>query len=154
MTKPNPLLKFFFRLPVYLYRARLGWLLGHRFLMLTHRGRKTGQLRETVLLVLHYSRRRRRRESIVVARYAEKADWYRNIQASPAVRIDTAGRRFVPTQRFLSVDEAYDLLTHYDRRSLFGRTVLWVFGFRYERSEAGRRRLAEGMKMVGFREVR
>jgi hypothetical protein len=39
-------------LPIYLYRLDLGRLLGHRFLLLVHRGRESGLLRETVLEVL------------------------------------------------------------------------------------------------------
>jgi hypothetical protein len=41
-------------LPIYLYRLDLGWLLGHRFLMLVHQGRRSGLLRETVLEVILY----------------------------------------------------------------------------------------------------
>ena len=32
---------YFLRAPVYLYRWRLGWLLGKRFVLLTHIGRRT-----------------------------------------------------------------------------------------------------------------
>jgi hypothetical protein len=32
--------------------SRVGWLLGHRFLMLTHRGRRTGRVYRTVLEVV------------------------------------------------------------------------------------------------------
>jgi hypothetical protein len=34
-AKPRGLLKWGFNLPILLYRARLGWLLGHRFLLLS-----------------------------------------------------------------------------------------------------------------------
>jgi len=36
-------LRLAFRLPIYLYRLDLGWLLGHRFLLLVHRGRESGR---------------------------------------------------------------------------------------------------------------
>ncbi len=51
---PLGVLCFGFTVPILLYRARLGWLLGHRFLLLTHRGWKTGKIRRTVLEVVHY----------------------------------------------------------------------------------------------------
>ncbi len=38
-----------FRAPVYLYRWRLGCLFGHRLLLLTHFGHRTGVRRQTVL---------------------------------------------------------------------------------------------------------
>jgi hypothetical protein len=37
------LLRLLFRTPTMLYRIRMGWLLGDRFLLLTHTGRKTGK---------------------------------------------------------------------------------------------------------------
>ena len=52
--KPTGIVRVAFRLPVYLYRANLGWLLGHRGLLLTHRGRKSGRVYQTVLEVIRY----------------------------------------------------------------------------------------------------
>ena len=40
--------------PRWFYRLGLGWLLGYRVMQLTHRGRKSGVLRRTILEVLHY----------------------------------------------------------------------------------------------------
>ena len=45
---PTGVLRALLGLPVHLYHARLGVLLGHRFLLLVHTGRKTGLHRETV----------------------------------------------------------------------------------------------------------
>ena len=50
--QPAGALRLAFRLPIYLYRLDLGWMLGHRFLLFVHLGRKSGLLRETVLEVL------------------------------------------------------------------------------------------------------
>ena len=49
---PGRLALVVFRAPLSLYRRGWGWLLGRTFLMLAHVGRKTGQLRETVAMVL------------------------------------------------------------------------------------------------------
>ena len=43
-----------FKLPVVLYRLRLGWLLGKRFMLLTHVGRRSGKVRRTILAVLRF----------------------------------------------------------------------------------------------------
>jgi hypothetical protein len=55
-SRPSRALALALRLPSYIYRLRLGGLLGHRFLLLTHRRRKSGLTRRTPLEVLHYVR--------------------------------------------------------------------------------------------------
>ena len=64
VIKKKGILWYFFRAPVYLYRWRLGWLLGHRLLLLTHIGRRTGLRRQTVLEVVEY--RKEIPEAVVV----------------------------------------------------------------------------------------
>jgi hypothetical protein len=51
---PYRLGRLAFQLPIWLYRLRLGWLLGDRFLLLPHIGRKSGQVRQTVLEVVRH----------------------------------------------------------------------------------------------------
>jgi hypothetical protein len=71
-SKPAGVLRLAFRLPIYLYRLDLGWLLGHRFLLLVHRGRKTSLLHQTVLEVVLYDPTIR--ESVVASAWGEEAD--------------------------------------------------------------------------------
>jgi hypothetical protein len=71
-SKPTGAKRLAFRLPIYLYRLNLGWLLGNRFLLLVHRGRKSGLLRETVLEVLLHDPATR--ESVVLSAGGEKSD--------------------------------------------------------------------------------
>jgi len=52
--KPTGLLRLLLRAPILLYRARAGWLLGHRFVYVAHRGRRTGARREVVVEVVCY----------------------------------------------------------------------------------------------------
>lgn len=56
MSRPptSPFLRRLARAPVALYRWRLGWLLGHQFILLVHVGRQRGLERRTVLEVVHY----------------------------------------------------------------------------------------------------
>jgi deazaflavin-dependent oxidoreductase (nitroreductase family) len=91
-TRPSGLLRLALKLPSLLYRAHLGWLLGHRFLLVTHRGRKTGRVHQTVLEVARYDPTTG--ESIVVAGWGAKTDWYRNLQANPALAIQTGRERY------------------------------------------------------------
>ena len=103
-----------FRLPIYLYRLNLGWLLVHRGLLFIHRGHKSGLLRETVLEVIMYNPATGK--SVVLSAWGEKAAWYRNIQATPALEARTASERCVPEQRFLAPEENHAVLADYRRR--------------------------------------
>ncbi|MGH2352809.1 MAG: nitroreductase/quinone reductase family protein [Chloroflexota bacterium] len=91
--------------------------------------------------------------------YGERADWYRNIRARPAVEIETGRDRYAPVQRFLDADEAYQELRGYQRRyPLVSRVLLrWFAGMlrvRYDGTEGTFRTLAERGRMVSFRPAR
>jgi deazaflavin-dependent oxidoreductase (nitroreductase family) len=81
---PRGLLRWFLRLPIVLYRLRLGWLLGRRFLLLTHTGRKSGQAHSTVLEVVRYEAATHR--CIVASGWGIRSQWYRNVLHDPRVR--------------------------------------------------------------------
>jgi deazaflavin-dependent oxidoreductase (nitroreductase family) len=74
------------RAPIWLFRARLGFLLGGRFVLLEHRGRKSGRRRYAVLEVVD---RPAPGSVTVVAGLGPRSQWYRNIVAEPHVRIQT-----------------------------------------------------------------
>ena len=89
---PRGLMRLLFRAPNVLYRLHLGRLLGHRFLQLTHRGRRSGALHQTVVEVV--GRDRASGAYCVAAGWGKKSDWYRNILADPHVRVRVGGRVF------------------------------------------------------------
>ena len=149
-AKPSGLLKLGFNLPILLYHAHLGWLLGHRFLLLTHQGRKSGKTHQTVLEVVSYDRSTG--ESTVMSAYGLRADWYQNIMSHPALEVQTAGRRYVPEQRMLDAQERFAALAMYERRYRWAfRAVMTYLGYRYDGTDAGLRTLANLVVMVGFR---
>lgn len=103
--KPTGFLKFALRAPIWFYRARLGRLLGQRYLYLAHRGRKSGVRRETVVEVLSFSRAVP--EVVVVAGWGAKADWYRNLVAAPALEVRVGATSWLePEHRYLCDAEA------------------------------------------------
>jgi deazaflavin-dependent oxidoreductase (nitroreductase family) len=149
-AKPRGALKFGYNLPIWLYRLRLGWLLGHRFLLLTHRGRKSGKLRHTVLEVVHFDHATG--ESAVLSAYGERADWYQNIQANPPVEVLTGGTRYTPQYRLLEVSERLAALRIYQRRYRRAfQAIMRFLGHPYDGTEAELRALAESVLMVAFR---
>ena len=105
-TRPQPsaALNALYRAPAWLYRWRLGWLAGHRFLLLTYRGRRTGRTLQAVLEVVRYDRATR--ESTVVSAYGPTAGWYLSLRSAPALRIQTGRLDYPPHHRFLGPDEA------------------------------------------------
>jgi len=88
-------------------------MLGKRILALTHRGRRSGKLHETILEVVSFDPDTR--ESVVASAYGSKADWYRNLQASPAVRVRTGRLDYVPVHRFLTPEEATEAADRFCR---------------------------------------
>ena len=72
------------RAPIWIYQARAGLLFGSRMLMLEHVGRKSGAPRFAVLEVVDHPSP----DSYVVASgFCRNAQWFRNIQANPRVRV-------------------------------------------------------------------
>jgi deazaflavin-dependent oxidoreductase (nitroreductase family) len=141
-AKPSRLLKWGFNLPILLYHARLGWLLGHRFLLLTLQGRKTGKTHQTMLEVVSFDRSTG--ESTVMSAYGIRSDWYQNIIAHAALKVQTAGRQYVPELRLLDVEERFTALAMYERRYRWAfRAVMTYLGYRYDGSDAGLRTLLE-----------
>ena len=140
--------------PRLLYAWHLAWLLGHRFLALTYRGRKTGRVHETVLEVLRYDPSTG--ESIVVSAYGPAAGWYRSLRAEPAVRVRTGRLTYGPVQqRFLQPVEAREIAEEFSRRHpLEARlipTVLGLIGASGAREAPDGRELLASLPMVALR---
>lgn len=106
--------RWLMRAPIWLYRAGAGPLLGSRVLMLEHIGRKSGARRYVVLEVIDHPTT----DTYVVASgFGSKAQWFRNIEADPNVRVWAASR--TPDRglaRVLTQDEADHALANYRSR--------------------------------------
>ncbi|WP_448809699.1 nitroreductase family deazaflavin-dependent oxidoreductase [Agromyces bauzanensis] len=115
--KPGSVVAFFNRAPVALYRARLGWLLGGHFLLLTTTGRKTGRTRRTVLEVARRVDAPGGRTALwVIASRGRRTDWYANARAGGPTRVTWKARTFTPQVHALDADERAELLADYQRR--------------------------------------
>jgi deazaflavin-dependent oxidoreductase (nitroreductase family) len=112
--KPKGLLRFLLRTPIWLYRARLGWLTGTRLLYLAHRGRKSGARREVVVETVRYDRTVP--EVVVIAAWGKDPDWYKNLLAAPAIEVRLGTHRWPePEHRFLDAAETQTTLLAYQR---------------------------------------
>lgn len=153
MGRPSRLLKVAFDAPAVLYRIGLGWMLGKRLVAVTHRGRKTGQSRETVLEVLFDPDSK---ESVVVSAYGTRADWYRNLRVQPALRVRTGRMDYVPEQRFLTADETREAAIEFSRRHprevrLVPRVLPAIGAVVPKHSDSGPVDLLASLPMVAFR---
>ncbi|WP_006244379.1 nitroreductase family deazaflavin-dependent oxidoreductase [Mycolicibacterium tusciae] len=102
------------RAPIWVYRAGLGFVFGSRMLMLEHIGRRTGATRYVVLEVIDHPDP----DSYIVASgFGTRAQWFKNVQANPQVKISAGGRRSVPAEaRHLTTAEADAALQSYIAR--------------------------------------
>lgn len=155
MTSPPPRwLRTALRLPRHLYRLGLGPLLGGRFLLLAHTGRRTGRRRSTVLEVVH-------RDPVgpvlvVVSGFGARADWLRNLDAGGPAEVTVGRARFPAEHRTLGVEEAESVVADYERRNRLIRPVLHrvlsrLLDHPYRGMAADRARLARTLPLVALR---
>jgi deazaflavin-dependent oxidoreductase (nitroreductase family) len=124
-ARPGPLLRRALKLPLLMYRVGLGWLFGHHLARVTHVGRRSGRIRQTVVEVLRYDPRTR--ELVVAAGWGGQTGWYRNVQAADALEVRSGRTAYRPTRRLLSADETYDEVRAYIRQHPWlARLVLTV----------------------------
>ena len=101
----NPLLRALFKSLELLYKTPLRVFLGRYYLVLKHRGRRSGRIYSTVLDIAHVDKATG--EVFVSSGWGDRSDWWRNLKASDAVEIRIGRKTFVPEQRFLDDDEGY-----------------------------------------------
>lgn len=134
LVSPSPrgIFRLLLRFPIVLYRLHLGWLLGRRFLLLTHVGRKTGVWHATVLEVLRYEQSTNR--CLVASGWGEKAQWYRNVLENTDVRYTIGTREREGRARRITVEEADQELREYARRhpKAFRKLVKMMLGETFE----------------------
>jgi deazaflavin-dependent oxidoreductase (nitroreductase family) len=141
-------------MPTYLYDWDAGWLLGRRFLRLTHAGRRSGRVYQTMLEVL--GEERSTGEVFVMAGLGRSAQWYQNVRAGHAVEITIAGERFRPASREVDPVEAVGVLAGYEQRNRLIAPVLWLVfsrlvGWRYDSTPTAQQRLVSELPVVAFR---
>lgn len=139
----------FMRMPTWLYRAHLGWLLGSRFLYIVNRGRKSGKRRHTIVEVVRFDPAVP--EVVVTASRGPRTQWYRNLEAAPAEEVRFGRHRWRrPAQRFLEEAERVEVMKGYAREHPFAARQLGrAFGVS-DADDAGVREIAEQLRAVAF----
>lgn len=146
-ARPRGLKRWFFHVPTYLYRARLGFLLGHRFLMIEHRGRRSGELHRTVVEVAG----RLDDEWVVTSGYGPRADWYRNLRAGGIAAVWIGSRRHGAAVRFLDSTEAAAVFAAYEAaHPRTARALMDEMGVDHDGTDEGRVEMMASIPMVAF----
>ncbi len=106
--------RLFFRAPIYLYRLGLGGLLGKRFLLLNHVGRKSGKTRQTVLEVVNHDKDTG--AFYIASGFGKKSDWYLNILEHPEVNLQVGWRKMRGTAVPLTPEKSGQAMVDYARK--------------------------------------
>jgi deazaflavin-dependent oxidoreductase (nitroreductase family) len=148
--RPGRLALVVFRMPLNAYRHGAGWMLGRTFLQFTHTGRKTGRRHDAVAMVLRYDEITR--EAVICAAWGPQTDWYRNLHAGPAVKVQLGRESFTPVHRFLTDDEAFAVTrrfgTDHPHRL---RLLSAILGWGDLRDDASARQFVRTHPFVAFR---
>lgn len=148
LSHPKGLLRWFLRAPIFLYRLNLGWILGERFLLLTHIGRKSRLPRQTVVEVVYHDRQTDR--YIIASGWGEKSDWLLNITKTPQVSIKVERRNFPAIAQRLSVEAAQTALYKYAQKYpvAFGELSKFMLGQRLPATPESCREVAMAIPFV------
>ncbi len=138
------------RMPIWIYRFGLGGLMGRRFLLLTHQGRKSGLQRQTVLEVVKINPEKG--GYFVVSGFGFRSHWYQNIKANPDVTIQVGNKRMKALAEQLDPEAASLLILEYSRKYPKALKALGkMIGYEIEHSPEGY--LAFGREIPVFRFV-
>jgi deazaflavin-dependent oxidoreductase (nitroreductase family) len=107
LSPPKGMVRLLARTPIWLYRLGLCWMLGKRFVLLNHTGRKSGKPRQVVLEVVMYDPHSR--QVVVCAGFGPQSQWYQNILAQPNVSVQLGSRKWAAAARPLAPEEGADI---------------------------------------------
>ena len=145
---PAGLTRFLFRIPIHLYRRRLGWLFGSRLLLLNHIGRVSGKPRQAILEVAEHDDNR----YVVASGWGPTAAWYQNVVHAPDVTIQVGRRTLAVRAVTLNEDEGADIFARYAvrHRTLAKYLLPRLMGLSVDGSEADFREAGRCMPFVRF----
>lgn len=149
---PRGLARLGWRAPIWFYRLGLGGLLGERFVLLNHIGRKSGQPRQAVLEVVNHNKDTG--AYVVASGFGEKADWYRNVMANPEVTIQVGRKRIAAHAERLPLPQAAVIMLVYNRNHPAAlRTLAGLLGYRTDGSESDVRFFADIIPLIALTPV-
>lgn len=153
LKPPQGISRLLFRAPIWLYKNNLGWLLGKRFLMITHVGRKSGIPRQVVLEIVKY--KPSSETYYVAAAWGEHSDWVKNIRVNPQIQVQVSNQRRETIAETLTPEQAEEVILDYSERHPSAMMSLArMMGYKLDGSEQdfrdfGRQLLMFALKPLG-----
>ena len=146
---PGRLMKHFYRGPIWLYRLGLGFAIGKSTMLLWTQGRKTGKWRPTPL---GYSFDEVAGTYYVVSGWAERSQWYRNLDANPHVRIEAGRRKLRAVAELADPELAFRIHRDYLARNPRAASF-WpkVTGLPFDGSDDAIRQISERCPVVALK---
>jgi deazaflavin-dependent oxidoreductase (nitroreductase family) len=149
-TPPTGISRFLFRLPIWLYRLGLGWLLGGRFVLINHIGCKSGLPRQVVVEVVRHDKSTD--SYIVCSGFGPKAQWYQNLLAMPDVTIQMGAHKLAVHAEPLTREAGgAEMVDYAQRNPVAARNLGKFLGFPVDGSAAGYRAAGEALPFVALR---
>lgn len=144
---PTGLRRTLWRLPISLYRMGLGGLLGRRVMLLTHIGRVSGLPRQAVIEVVDHDEH----GYLAASGFGVRADWYRNVVASPEVTVQVGGQVHQVTAVPLPAEAGADLMARYaSRHPAAARRLCRIMGYAVDGSQEDYREVGRQVPFVRF----
>jgi deazaflavin-dependent oxidoreductase (nitroreductase family) len=137
------------RFPIWIYRLGLGGLLGRRFLLLQHQGRKSGKLRQSVLEIVQAEPELN--TYYVVSGFGTASDWYKNITNTPKATIQVGYQKLAVISEQLDPEEAGELMLEYARKYPKNLQALdKLMGYGLEHTADGYRAFGKQIPIIRF----
>lgn len=149
VTPPKGLNRIMYRLPIWFYRLHLGWMLGERFLLINHIGRKSGLLRKVVVEVVRHDKESK--TIIVASGFGTKSQWYQNLRKTPDVNIQLGTKKYTAHAEFLSAEQGADEMVDYaHRHPSAARELPKLMGYRVDGTDDDYRTLGREIPFVAL----
>jgi deazaflavin-dependent oxidoreductase (nitroreductase family) len=150
---PRGFMAWLLRTPKWLYRFHLGGLLGNHVLLLTHIGRKTGQIRQTVIELVQHDEASG--VFYVASGWGEKSDWYKNIMANPSVTIQVKNKKYKAVAERVTPEMGGQIVLNYVHRYPFAQRALSrIMKFPLDGSEESAINFGRNIPIIAFRTIR
>jgi deazaflavin-dependent oxidoreductase (nitroreductase family) len=149
--RPGRLARLLLKAPVLIFRWHLGFLLGRRFLLVTHVGRRSGQTYQTVVEVVGS----RGRRWYVMSGFGRTSDWYLNVREAGTAEVGVGRGASRVKVRELDTAAAVDVIAAYERRNrliapVIRRALSRQVGWRYTGTDSERGRLVSQLPILEF----
>lgn len=146
---PGPWMRALYRLPVWLTESGFAALVPHSVMLLTVPGRRSGRDRT---VALSYQHDPDHDVYFVVAGWGTRSHWYRNLEASPRVKLRLGNRRITAVASNASDEVSLALYRHqFDTNPFAARSFAQITGGPADTSDRGLLELARRCPVVALR---